>query len=650
MTAKPQNAAPPSEFFRLLLLGGFALLGPDGREIAVSSKKNRALLAILALSPRLAASRDRVAELLWGDHGEEQARASLRQSLASLRRDIGPADSGRLLSQDDIIALDPSALRCDALEVLAATRSDDMATLRAAARNWGGGLLADLILRQEGFDDWLAGERSRLEAAALEVFARLCDVETGAAKVEAARRLVALDPLRESSHRSLMRAHAQAGDRALAVKQYDACRALLQSELQIEPAAETRAVRDQISGMDSETPAPAMASLDDRPCLAVLPLENADPSAEQAFLSDGITEDLIAALCRFRRFTVISKASSFAYRGRSAGLKEIGAWLGAQFIVRGSLRLAGQRIRVTAELADAQSEATLWSDKLDHPLDDVFDAIDDLSRDIAVAVVGRLEDEVLRRARRRSTSSFSAYELVLRGRALLQSPDRSDQLAARDLFEQAIRLEPTFAHAQVQLALSHLQQFFFDDSGEALDRANAIAADALLIDEEEPWCHMILGLTHLHRRRFDLAVTHCLRSAALNPNDPGLLARLGLVLTDAGRPEEAIACIQKAMSLNPLNPQKYSDYMALALFAARRYGESRSVLETMPDGLFYTHVWLAAVLIHLGDRAAAQAHAGRAMALAPDFSVGRFARMEPIQLPDDLARWTDALAAAGFPA
>jgi adenylate cyclase len=330
-------------------------------------------------------------------------------------------------------------------------------------------------------------------------------------------------------------------------------------------------------------------------------------------------------------------------------VKQIGQELGVQFILRGALRKASNRIRVTAELIDTSSDAAVWSDKLEHADDDAFDVIDDLSSAIAVKVVGRIEDEVLRRARRKSTSLFGAYELVLRGRMLLQRPEMSDKLEARKLFEQALQLDPDYAHAHVQLALTHVQQFFFDDSGQALDRANAIATEALLLDEEEPWCHMVLGLTHLHRRRFDLAVRHCQRAVALNPCDPGLVARLGLVLTDVGRPVEAIAAIEKAMALNPLNPDKYNDYMGLALYGARRYREALQVLQSLPDSKYYIHAWLAAVHVRLGDAEAARVHVQRAMALAPNFTVGRVVRMEPISDPEDLAHWTDAFTAAGFP-
>ena len=212
-----------------------------------------------------------------------------------------------------------------------------------------------------------------------------------------------------------------------------------------------------------------------------------------------------------------------------------------------------------------------------------------------------------------------------------------------------MRLDPNYAMALTQLAYTHLYEFFWDDSGRALEKAAEIASSALLVDEEEAWCHMVLGLTHLHRRQFDLAVKHSERAVSLNPSDPHLAAKFGLVLTDVGRPAEAIVLIEKAMHLNPLHPEIFHDYLALALFGARRYEAALRVLRETPEPTFYYHVWMAACLVHLGELAAAREEVCKALEFAPDFTISRFAAMEPIRDPLDLAHWVDALRLAGFP-
>ena len=231
----------------------------------------------------------------------------------------------------------------------------------------------------------------------------------------------------------------------------------------------------------------------------------------------------------------------------------------------------------------------------------------------------------------------------------MHSPRRADKFEARRFFEEAVRLDPNYAMALTQLAYTHLHEFFWDDSGRALEQAGEIAARALLVDEEEAWCHMVLGFTHLHRRHFELAVKHCERAVNLNPSDPELAAKLGLVLTDVGRPAEAIALIERAMHLSPLNPEAFHDYLALALFGARRYDAALRVLRETPEPTFYYHVWMAACLVHLGNLAAARAEASKVAELAPGFTISRFVAMEPIRNPHDLANWADALQLAGFP-
>jgi DNA-binding SARP family transcriptional activator len=199
MNAAPQELRRQEEAlagFRLSLLGGFALSDPGGNAVAITSKKNRALLAILALSPGQSMTRERLASLLWGDRGEEQARNSLRQSLAVLRKELGPDGSDLIRSQDETLKL--AAIAVDVLEIVAGATSNDIADLRASAARCSGDLLADVAIHEESFEEWLAVERSSFGASRFRLFERLAELETGQAKVAAAQHLVALDPLRES--------------------------------------------------------------------------------------------------------------------------------------------------------------------------------------------------------------------------------------------------------------------------------------------------------------------------------------------------------------------------------------------------------------------------------------------------------------------
>jgi TolB-like protein len=432
----------------LNLLGTFALVDADGRPVAIRSKKNKALLACLALSPDCAVTRDRLGTLLWGSHGEEQARASVRQSLVILRKELGPLADAILVNEGEILRLRRSALSVDALDLLAHESHKDIANLRRIAQRVSPEPLSDYKVQEEGFDEWLRHERARLNAASTRLLERLCEMESGSMKVDAARRLLELDPLRESSHRTLMRAYLAQGDKSLALKQFDECRALLRRELQVDPSEETVLLRQEIaSGKASGTPSAAPPvepdrksdpKLPGRPSIAVLPFANIYSEESQQYFSDGITEELITSLSRFRHLFVIARPSSFHYRDETMTAGEIGRKLGVKFLLYGTIgRLAG-RIRVTAQLVEAETETTVWSEKFDRAAGDIFEVIDELSSVIVASTVGRIDQQLLRHVRRKQTENLAAYELFLRGRALMHSPRREDKLAARRLFEEAI--------------------------------------------------------------------------------------------------------------------------------------------------------------------------------------------------------------------
>ena len=655
--ASGPQTPPGRDVIRLSLLGPFSLSDRQGNKIAVHSRKNRALLAILALSVDLTATRDSLAGLLWGDRGEDQARASLRQSLAVLRKELGSLADAVFEFREDGLRLSP-AIEVDALEVHAAVDAGgDLPRIRRAAESCRGELLQDVLLRDASFEPWLEVQRASVHAAIIDLFQLRAELETGAERIEAARRLVALDDLRELSHRTLMRAYAGNGDNGLAAKQFEVCRTVLRQQLGTEPSRETIELHRSIIGGEPTPGGPPSALATgsiagdlapfDRPSIAVLPFDSDEPAQE--FFAEGIAEELIGNLSRFRRLSVIARASSFAFREGTTPARIIGQRLGVRFLLYGRVRRAGASIRVTAELVEASGEAVLWVERYDRPADQVFALIDELSAAIVASIVGHMEDALLRRAKRRPTSKLASYELFLRGRVLIHSNERKDKLEARRLFEAAIALDGEFAIAHAQLAFSHLSEFFWDSSGTALAMAAEIAARALTIDEEEAWSHLVLGLTCLHRREFDLALKHCERSVALNPNDPELSAKLGLVLTDLGRAEEAIPLIQRAMRLNPLNPNAFGDYLGLALIGAGRYEAAIEVLNAAPDPSFYYFAWLAVCHVQLGNLPEARRCAQRSIDLAPAFTVSQFAAMEPLRDPQAMAIWTSSMREAGIP-
>jgi DNA-binding SARP family transcriptional activator len=272
------------------LLGGFESRIASGPVLDIAARKTRALLAYLALPTGRAHSRDKLVGLLWSNRGDEQARNSLRQALTELGRALGAVEPSPLVKRQDTLALDPAAVEVDALlfETLAA--SDAASDLRRAAALYAGDLLDGLDTRDAAFEEWLAVERLRLRELAATVFKKLLSRERGQSAIDAARRLLALDPLQEEGHRALMRLHAEAGEISTALRQYEFCREMLKKELDLTPAPETealhRSIREQAVGPAPRRPEtrPAPSGEGERavradretskPSIAVLPFRN----------------------------------------------------------------------------------------------------------------------------------------------------------------------------------------------------------------------------------------------------------------------------------------------------------------------------------------------------------------------------------------
>jgi len=369
--------------FRLSLLGRFELTGPDG-SIDLPNKKLAGLLAYLACTQPIPQHREKLATLLWGSHFDTQARQNLRQALFRLRRVLG---QDVLLGNGEEVSLAPGSIVCDAAQLEALTRQGTRASLTQAVELYKSRLLVDITVPEGAWSDWLDSERVRLEGIALDAMVKLGDLELQAGFSEqalaAANKAIAINNLREDAHRLAIRALAAAGRRADALKRYEHLVALLKSELDVEPDASTqvlvRSLRQPnlarsapVALADAPTRAPAeFPALPDRPSIAVLPFANMSGDPEQEYFADGMVEDILTALSRVRWLFVIARQSSFTYKGRAIDVKQIGRELGVRYVTEGSVRKFGNRVRVTAQLIDAETGAHLWADHFDGTLEDI---------------------------------------------------------------------------------------------------------------------------------------------------------------------------------------------------------------------------------------------------------------------------------------
>jgi TolB-like protein/Flp pilus assembly protein TadD len=640
---------------RLTLLGGFFLCDGGGAELALATRKDRLLLAYLALTFGRPQLRDRLAGLLWGDRGEGQARDSLRQSLASMRQAFRKAEFDPLWTDRDSVSFDPTQIKVDVLEF--ATLADSAP--EQAALLYRGDLLEGMDGITPEFEEWLLPERQRLTDLAVRVLeetsARCAPSTDVDGAIALGRRLIAGDRLREAAYRALMRLQARKGDRAEALKLYAACRDALQRELGVAPDAATEAAHRAILGehVAARVPSAPVAavpfeSTPDKLSIAVLPFDNLSGDPQQQYFSDGFTEDIITELSRFRSLYVVARNSSFAFRGAAVDVRKLGRELGVRFVVEGSVRRAGDMIRISVQLLDAGGGNHLWAERYDRPIAELFTVQDEVVQTIVATIAARLEGVEISGARRQRTDNLVAYDCLLRGIEHARGYEPDDNRLARELFERAIALDPDYALAHAYLALAYMMEHGYSRAPEPIkERALDSALKAVRLDPDEVRCHQYLSQVYTNRGQHDLALFHLERSLALNPNDPNGMSQYGLALAKTGRVEEGIGWIQRAMRVNPFHPSWYWGDLAIALYMASRFEEALEANQRVAAGSAYGHARIAACYAQLGRMEEAKEAAAQALRLDPGFRLGTLSMSYKFDV--DRERVLDGMRKAGLP-
>jgi TolB-like protein len=388
-----------------------------------------------------------------------------------------------------------------------------------------------------------------------------------------------------------------------------------------------------------------------RPSIAVLPFHNLSGDPAQEYLSDGITGDIISELSRWRRLIVRSRSASFRYRGAAVDTKQIARELDIRFVVNGSVRRMGERIRIGVELIDAESGSQIWSERFDRGLDELFAVQDRVVQTIASTLVGRVEASDTQRARRKPPASLAAYECVLKCNALSWDDPASATEATR-LVERAIELDPGYAHAHALLAV--LSYSPWDDgpkgTAAALEKAYVLAMRAVELDDGESTCHAMLGAICMHRRQFDLAVQYSLRAVEINPNNQWNAADLGSMLARAGNSEEAIIWLKKAREIDPYFDQPwYWRAAGLAHMNLNRYADALSMLGRARVRAYPYAALIAGCHARLGDMKAARASVAECLSMKSDLSIKQFMSREPLKLAAEADQLVASLRLAGLP-
>ena len=385
--------------------------------------------------------------------------------------------------------------------------------------------------------------------------------------------------------------------------------------------------------------------------LAVLPFANMSDDPEQAYFSDGICEDIITALSRWRMLAVRSRAASFRYRGTALDVQQVASELQVRFIVEGSIRRAGDRVRITAQLIDAETGNHVWAEKFDRVLEDIFAVQDEVAGTIVGTLVGRMQACDMERARRKPPSSLAAYECVLKGNAL-RWDDPAERAEAARLFKQAIALDPDYGFAHALLAAMRYGDWYETPVGDdaALDEAFALAQRGVELDPDESTCHSILAQVLHLRREFDACLQHIQRSVELNPTNQWNAADMGMMLNYAGRAEEAIAWFRRAMDIDPYfdEPWYWREH-GLALLLRQRHEEAVAMFNRAPVRRYRIAALRAAALALMGDDAKARLSAAECVAERPAFTARHFLAKLPFRDPADAALLARGMQLAGIP-
>jgi len=406
--------------------------------------------------------------------------------------------------------------------------------------------------------------------------------------------------------------------------------------------------------MEPASPEKMAFPLPDKPSIAVLPFVNMSGDPEQEYFSDGMTEEIITALSKVPRLFVIARNSTFTYKGKPVKVQKVAEDLGVRYVLEGSVRTAGERVRITAQLIDAITGHHLWAERYERNMKDIFALQDEITLKILVALQVKLTKGEQRAFLGKGTDNLEAYLKFLQSSEHSARFTKEDNVLARQLAKEAIALDPGYAIAYLRLSATHLMDLMYGSSespGESLRLAEELVKKALALDANLAEAHAFLGRIYLTKRQHEKAIAEGERAVAMAPNSDFIHAALAFTLRHAGRPEEAIALFRKAIRLNPIPPVWYVWGLGFSHFMLGQYEEAiaelRKALHRAPDSQF-SHIGLAAIYSELGREEDARAAAAEILRIDPTFSLEQWAKTHMYKNQADIDRVVEALHKAGL--
>ena len=665
----------------LRLFGGFELsVLPGGERVASPGKRERVLLAYLALSPNSRQPRRKLAALLWGDATDETALDNLRTCVWGLRKALGDTEHRVIASEGEDIVLNAAAFEVDALAFRRLAAQSGRSDLKEAANLYSGEFLDGLGLESEEFESWRRGEAARYRDRIVDVLTRLMTQlsECGETEraIETGVRILRLEPLHEAAVRRLMRLYGESGRRGAAVQLYRTFADGLRTELAALPEAETRVVFAEVSRGGEERTSGASAAdtkdtklpprstrmarpsdapdgplrLPTRPffrwraplailagvlivaaalisyrpfaflgtiaespqaavaeraisapqasaiSIVVLPFTNLSGDASQEFFSDGMTEEITAALAKVPNLRVVARTSAFQFKGQNQDVRVVGQSLGASHVIEGSVRKVDNRVRISAQLIDAGNGTHLWTENYDGDLTDIFAVQEEIAQAIAKALRVPLGLQQGQRLVSNRTNDVDSYQQYLRAKALVASRGLRPLADAAALLEQVVARDADFAPAWALLAQAYaltptyhpaVRSGTTDEARPVVDaslpKAEVAAQRAIQLDANSASGYLSLGLARAVRGKFAIAEQLYSKALVLDPNNPDALHLYGYLLAEVGRVKEAIAIRQQLLALEPFVPV-YKGNTALALWLNGQDTAAIALLKTLAPG------------------------------------------------------------------
>jgi len=651
------------------LLGGLEVRF-DGNALTFPTRHSALLLACLAMAPDMRLTRGRICELLWVDRAEDQARASLRQTLYRLKSVFGDPEPALFYSNRSHVWLSEQTVWCDVAAFKQALDGDENGLAEAFAL-YNGELIENHGAAGEAFEAWLSDERLNIRKRAKQGFFRLAghqnENQCFADLEVTARKLVAIDSVDEAARRLLMTACAFQDQRNAALKAYKELCTLLHDEFGAEPEPETEALSAAIrdgsllsskkSAADSSIRQELRPGFSDLPYIAVLPFDNLSDEPDQEYFSNAVTEDLITGLSRVRELYVIARNSTFSYRGRAVQIKQVGEELGARYVVEGSVRRVGDRVRVTAQLIDAEHDRHIWAERYDREVGDIFALQDEITRNIVGTIEPELRDAESERSRQRSPAVLSAWDCHHRATWQCYKMTKENFTEGIRLLRRAVELDPMFGHAFGTLAsalFGWVMLGYADNPKASIAEAVEAGRRAVALDSKNAHTYFGLGRAYTLCGDLEGAVTHFELALEINPSYALAYHGLTTAFIFLGRHEEAIAHVDAALRLSPRDTLKWAflQSKAHAFYQLRWYQEAAETALSsthFPGAESWCWAFLGASLAQLGRFDEANAAIVQARNMNQKVSLGFIRASLPWRVKSDLEHCIDGLRKAGLP-